>query len=329
MMLPLVPSLVLLGLLPSAAVAAGSPDAAEGCARIYNLTAAIECYGKVIDSFTSGTPPGRKAEVYRYRALLFVNDEKYREALSDYDAAARLASVPGARIICERGGVQEKLGKYDAALKDYRTCAAAGNPWAEARIGALLLRRGDLPGAVRALSGAIEKGEKYGYVYAQRAKAYRRAGDNLKAAADAEKAVEAGGDDAEILMLRVRTRLDTGNISGAREDLARLEKINGRSGENNVYWGMASYLDGDKAAAAKYFGSAAGGQGLSRESEIYLACYWWGIKQDARRTLGRLRKYMSPELFPGVPPALAVCLKGLPGLESVSPAHKGENDAAD
>lgn len=290
----------------------------EDCARIYDIPSAIKCYGQIISSFTKATPAGERAEIYRYRALLFVNDERYQEALSDYSEAVTFASKAGGadsasavRFTCERAVVYDRLGRSVPALADYKVCSDAGNAWALASSGEVLLRQGDARGALGLLSAAIERGQKYSYVYAKRAKAYRLSGMTRSAAADAEKAVEAAPDDVEAIMIRAKVRLDAADYSGALEDLSRLEKLTGPGGELRVYAGMANFLSGDTVAAKKSFKDAAGGHGYSAEAELDLACYWWGIKKDGEKARKILQERASGKSALPVFPALAACLKGL------------------
>lgn len=308
---------VLLLSLAAAPAAARVPDPAE-CVATYNLEHSINCYTAIINSFSDATPPGHKALMYRYRALLYVNGDMPEKAVSDYtkaialDGGAFKGPNSGARLLCERAGMYRKLGKYKNALEDYRACAAAGNAWADEGIGEMLLRQGDPAGAIRHFTRAIALGQRYGYVYKRRAEAYRLAGEKGKAAEDAERAAEMDPDDLETLYLRVKTRLNSGNPRGTLDDLARLERLSGANNEYASYRGLAHYLLGNRPASEGFFKEALGAQTDSREAELNEACYWWGIRQDAARARETLKKHGSPNTAPAEMGALAECLKGLP-----------------
>jgi len=306
---------ILVLLFAAAPAAARVPDPAE-CVDPFHLERSISCYTAVINSFSDDTPSGHKALMYHYRALLYVNGDRPEKALSDYTKAIALAGSSGpnakARLFCERAGMRAKLGSHKKALADYRACAAAGNDWADEGIGESLMRLGDPAGAIRHLTRAIARGQRYGYIYKKRAEAYRRTGENGKAAADAERAVELDAGDLEALYLRVKTRLNTGNARGALDDLARLEKLAGANNEYASYKGLAHYLLGNRAAAENFFKEALSARAGSKEAQMNEACYWWGIKQDAAKARETLEKYGSPEAALPGSGALAECLKGLP-----------------
>ena len=308
---------LLLFLAAASPAAARVPDPAE-CVDTFNLERSIACYTAIINSFSGDAPSDHKALMYQYRALLYVNGDRPEKALSDYtkaiafDGGSTKGPNAGARLLCERAGMYAKLGSHNKALADYRACAAAGNDWADEGIGESLMRLGDLAGAVRHLTRAIARGERYGYIYKKRAEAYRRAGENGKAADDAERAVEMDPEDLEALYLRVKTRLNSGNARGALDDLARLEKLAGPNNEYASYKGLANYLLGNRAAAENFFKEALAAHTGSKEAEMKEACYWWGIKQDAAKARETLGKYGSPKAAPAHMGALAECLKGLP-----------------
>ncbi|MBU2575436.1 MAG: hypothetical protein KKH28_15315 [Elusimicrobia bacterium] len=302
--------------LAAAPAAARVPDPAE-CVTPYEPERSINCYTAIINSFSDDTPPDHKALMYRYRALLYVNGDMPEKALSDYTKAIELdiGSPKGpnarARLVCERAGMHRKLGNDRKAFADYRVCAAAGNSWAEEGIGDMLMRRGDLSGAINHFTRAIDLGQHYGYVYRKRGEAYRLAGENGKASADAEKAVELDPADSEALYLRAKTRLNSGNARGALKDLAQLEKLTGANNEYASYRGVANYLLGNRSAAEKFFGDVLGAGDYSKETGLNLACYWWGIKRDAAKAREMLEKYGPPKGAPAALGALAECLKGL------------------
>ena len=308
---------VLILFLAAAPAAARVPEPAV-CAATINLEHAISCYTSIINSFSGGTPPGHKALMYHYRALLYVNGDMPEKAVSDYtkaialDGGAFKGPNSGARLQCERAGMYGKLGKHKQALEDYRACAAAGNAWADEGIGEMLLKSGDPAGAIRHFTRAIALGQSYGYVYKKRAEAYRRAGEKGKAAADAERAAEMAPDDLEALYLRVKTRLNSGNPRGALDDLARLERLAGANNEYASYRGLAHYLLGNRPVSEDFFKEALGAQTDSREAELNEACYWWGIRRDAARARETMEKHGSPKAAPAEMGALAECLKGLP-----------------
>lgn len=308
---------VLLLFLAAAPAAARVPDPAE-CVATYNLEHSINCYTAIINSFSGGTPPGHKALMYRYRALLYVNGDMPEKAVSDYTKAIALdggslkGPNAGARLLCERAGMYRKLGKYKKALEDYRACAAAGNAWADEGIGETLAKLGDLAGAIRHFTRALTRGQNYGYVYRKRAEVYLLAGEKGKAAADAERAVEMDPADLEALYLRVKTRLNSGNALGALGDLARLEKLAGAGAEYASYRGLANYLLGNRAEAENFFKEALDAHTDSKEAGLNTACYWWGIKRDAAKARETLEKYGSLKAAPAGMGALAECLKELP-----------------
>ncbi|MDP2865337.1 MAG: tetratricopeptide repeat protein [Elusimicrobiota bacterium] len=308
---------ILVLLFAAAPAAARVPDPSE-CVDTFNLERSIACYTAIIKSFAGETPSDHKALMYRYRALLYVNGEMLGKALSDYTKSIALdegsSNSPNAndRLVCERAGVYRKLGDYKKALADYRACVAAGNDWADEGTGESLMRLGDLKGAIRHFTRAIDRGQRYGYIYKKRAEAYRRTGETGKAAADAEKAVEMDPEDLAALYLRVKTRLNSGKARGALDDLARLEKLAGPNNEYASYRGLANYLLGNRAAAENFFKEALAAHTDSKEAGLNTACYWWGIKRDAAKARETLEKYGSPKAaLPGMD-ALAECLKGLP-----------------
>ena len=308
---------LILALLPAAASAAGVPAPAD-CVMPYSPELSIKCYTSIINSFSGDEPSDHKALMYRYRALVYVNIKKPEKALFDYTKAIALdtgspqSPNAKARLVCERAGVHGKLGNARKAIADYRACAAAGNAWAEEGIGETLMELGDLSGAINHLSRAIDLGQRYGYVYRNRAEAYRKAGKNIKAAADAEKAVKLDPADTDALYLRVKTRLNSGNARGALEDLARLEELTGANNEYASYRGLANYMIGSKALAEKFFREVLDARVDSNEAMLNLACYWWGINRDAAKARETLEKYGSPKGAPTVTGALAECLKGIP-----------------
>ena len=304
-------------LIAAAPAAARVPDPAE-CEKTLDLKRAITCYTAIIDSFSSGTPSSHKVLMYRFRALLYANGDMPDKALADYTKAIKLdgglfkGENAKARLLCERAYVYAKLGEHKKALSDHRACVAAGNAWANEGVGETLAKLGDLAGAIRHFTRAIDSGQRYGYVYRKRAEAYRLSGEKEKAENDAEKAVEMDPEDLAALYLRAKTRLNSGNAQGALDDLARLEQLTGHNNEYSSYRGLANYLLGNRSAAENFLKAALDAHTDSREVKLSAACYWWGLKQDAAKARETLQKYGSPEGAPAGMEALAECLKKLP-----------------
>jgi len=283
------------------------------CAAYAKAQDSLACYTAIIKSFSGDTPPAHKAQMYHYRAILYYHGGMSEKALEDYTKAIALtpAARGAVRLRCERAGAYKKLSRYREALEDYRACSAGGNAWAEAEIGEALLGLGEAAQAVNSFTRAIGAGQNYGYIYRSRAKAYLLLGQDLKAAADADKAVAGDAWDLDALFLRARARLNSGDPRGALADLALLEERAGFNNEYYSYRGLARYLLGEKAAAEENFGKALEAQGYSDAASLNLACYWWGLKNDAEKARAVLSKHAPAKGAPPIPAGLAGCLKGL------------------
>lgn len=81
-------------------------------------------FDKAVDLLKKATAMDHKyadelSAVYQQRGYAATKDQKYGDAISDYDEALRLTPQEGARIHEMRAAVEMKIQDYDKALADY------------------------------------------------------------------------------------------------------------------------------------------------------------------------------------------------------------------
>lgn len=81
-------------------------------------------YDKAVDLLKKANAMDRKyadelSAVYQQRGYAAANDQRYGDAISDYDEALKLTPQQSARIHEQRAAVEMKIQDYDKALADY------------------------------------------------------------------------------------------------------------------------------------------------------------------------------------------------------------------
>ena len=143
----------------------GNPQAAK-IARDASQAAQDKDWNKAIDGFRKAAEMDRKytqnlAIAYQQRAISYVNDQRFQEALNDLEEALKIK--PGdAHAYEQRAWIEMRINQYDKALADYAEAAKA-NP------GEIKYRnyrayiyetRGDLPNAITENDAALKISSK-------------------------------------------------------------------------------------------------------------------------------------------------------------------------
>ena len=81
-------------------------------------------FDKAVDLLKKATAMDRKyadelSAVYQQRGYAAANDQRYGDAIKDYDEALKLTPQQAARIHEQRAAVEMKIQDYDKALADY------------------------------------------------------------------------------------------------------------------------------------------------------------------------------------------------------------------
>ena len=201
------------------------------------------------------------AHAYELRASLYQKMQNYEFALSDATKAIEEISSPIASPYLLRGAILREMGdiegaisnytkaieinplsrrnrfdfysdigKYDLALADIEIMIKE-NPSVESNYsvlkGVTLRKSGDLEGAIRVYTQAIEKRENYFYAYDERSKAYEEQGRYDLALADYTTLILKNPKSAACYRGRAEIYYRMGNTNLAAEDFEKaLELIN-------------------------------------------------------------------------------------------------------
>ena len=119
----LITSLALCGTQVSEAAEKKNPEA-NRLAREGVEAAKSQDFDKAVDRLKKATAMDKKygdelSAVYQQRAYAAANDQRYGDAISDYDEALKLTPENAARIHEQRAAVEMKIQDYDKALDDY------------------------------------------------------------------------------------------------------------------------------------------------------------------------------------------------------------------
>src|SRR5947208_1341634 len=81
-------------------------------------------FAKAVDAIKKATAMDKKygdelSAVYQQRAYAAANDQRYGDAINDYNEALKLTPQNAARIHEQRAAVEMKIQDYDKALADY------------------------------------------------------------------------------------------------------------------------------------------------------------------------------------------------------------------
>ena len=119
----LVAALALYGSGISQAAEKKNPEA-NRLAREGAEAAKSQDFDKAVDLLKKATAMDRKyadelSAVYQQRGYAAANDQRYGDAIKDYDEALKLTPQQAARIHEQRAAVEMKIQDYDKALADY------------------------------------------------------------------------------------------------------------------------------------------------------------------------------------------------------------------
>ena len=158
-----------------------------------------------------------------YRGHGIVNEEALQEA------------PPEVRETYVHAEMQTKQGKNSEAIESLREVLKNGwsKPYASflyGKIGKLDEANNDLPAAAEALTKAIEMCDRphskiYAHNFGERGHCYLLMGKLDLALSDLNSALSQAPDNPKFLKLRIRTLIDLGRSSEARQDLQRLRDL--------------------------------------------------------------------------------------------------------
>ena len=119
----LITSLALCGSQVCLAEAKKNPEA-NRLAREGAEAAKNQDWDKAVDSLKKATAMDKKygdelSAVYQQRGYAAANDQRYGDAINDYNEALKLTPQNAARIHEQRAAVEMKIQDYDKALADY------------------------------------------------------------------------------------------------------------------------------------------------------------------------------------------------------------------
>ena len=134
---------------------------------------------------------GDKIPSLALRATLYKNQERYAEALTDYNTIANLLSEPNPGLFRDRGQCYFELGEYDKAIVDFDEGLKLKETVALLQSKARTeVYKGDFEAAITDYSNAITLQPMYYYLYEHRGWAKERARDLQGALEDYSTAVE-------------------------------------------------------------------------------------------------------------------------------------------
>ncbi len=141
------------------------------------------------------------ASTYFYRGAAFQSMEKYREAIRDFDWAAKLDPHCSSAYL-EKGRVLQKMGEFRKAADQYSQLLKMDPQNATAYIerGRAYLGLAFFPLAVRDCDKAIELDQGNAEAYCLRGISYQQAGNQAKGIEDLKKGAALGSQDARDLL---------------------------------------------------------------------------------------------------------------------------------
>lgn len=187
---------------------------------------ALDSFNKALNSPEWNTELVNKATVYFYRGFLYLKQEQYDEAISDYTKGIELDSSKSGAFI-SRGTAYYYKGDYEQAFSDF-TLAIEKNPKlsdAYFNRGNVYYQKGEYGNAIIEYSQAIQldplKDEAYnnrGFIYADR-------GDYEKAISDFTQIIQLDSKNSTAYNNRGTVFADIGKQDKAIEDYIRAIKI--------------------------------------------------------------------------------------------------------